>query len=138
MEAKNNGKKYEILENSKMVYKGRKFYRIRALKDFADVKAGDLGGYIQCEENLSQEGNCWVCDDAQVYSSAQVYGNAKVYGSARVFGYAKIYGNAKVFGNAQVYDEAEVYGWARVYGSIGVRAESKICGVAEVFSLTGD
>ena len=42
-------------------------YRIRALKDFGDVKAGDLGGYVNSEENLSHEGNCWIYDDAKIY-----------------------------------------------------------------------
>lgn len=47
-----------------------KTYRIRALKDFetllGTVHAGDLGGYIASEDNLSQEGACWVFDDAIV------------------------------------------------------------------------
>lgn len=31
-------------------------HQIRALKDFNDVRAGDLGGYIEGEYNLSQTG----------------------------------------------------------------------------------
>ncbi|MBB5074518.1 hypothetical protein HNQ69_001670, partial [Bartonella callosciuri] len=31
-------------------------YRIRALKDFNDVKAGTLGGFIEKEVNLSHDG----------------------------------------------------------------------------------
>ena len=37
-------RKYE-LTNISMEFGGRTLYRIRALKDFSDVKAGDLGGY---------------------------------------------------------------------------------------------
>lgn len=122
----NKSKKYEILLDTKTYFKGRVLYRIRALKDFADVKAGDLGGYIQRERNLSQEGNCWVYDDAKVHNGAQVYDNAKVYGSAIVCGFAEIYDNAEVGDNA------------KVFGYAGVCAESKIGGNAEVFSLTGD
>ena len=33
----------------------RTLYRIKALKDFADVKAGDLGGYIEDYRNLSHD-----------------------------------------------------------------------------------
>ena len=55
-------------------------YRIRALKDFGDVKAGDLGGYIESERNLSQEGDCWVYDKAKVTDEAKIYGNAKIKG----------------------------------------------------------
>ena len=54
-----NNKKYELTEEA-IVVDGHKLHRIRALKDFADVKAGDLGGYVESEDNLSHEGNCWV------------------------------------------------------------------------------
>jgi len=51
--------KYE-LTNQKVYIDNKTLYRIRALKDFENVKNGDLGGYIRSENNLSQEGNCWV------------------------------------------------------------------------------
>ena len=81
----------------------RKLYRIKALKDFNDIKAGDIGGYIENESNLSHEGDAWV------------YGNAEVYGNAKVYGNARIYGDALVYGNARVYDD----GGARCNYSIG-------------------
>lgn len=39
---------------------GKDLYRIQALRDFADVKAGDLGGFLEFEHLLSQQGTCWV------------------------------------------------------------------------------
>ena len=71
-------------------------YRIQALKDFGDVKKGDLGGFVQNEDNLSHKGDCWI------YENAKVYGEAKVYEKARVGGYALIRGNAKVFRYSRV------------------------------------
>ena len=59
--------------------------RIRALKDFANVEAGDLGGWIENEGNLSQDGVCWIYENAQVYGSAQVYENARICGNAWVY-----------------------------------------------------
>ena len=44
-------KKYEILKDTKEFYFGREIYRIRALKDFGNVKKGDIGGYVESEEN---------------------------------------------------------------------------------------
>ena len=61
--------KYE-LTNETINHLVRPLYRIRALKDFADVKAGDFGGYIEKESNLSQDGIAWVCDSALVCGSA--------------------------------------------------------------------
>jgi hypothetical protein len=88
-------KKYKI-ENNHIV----------ALRDIKrwNIKAGDIGGIISSENNLSQDGNAWV------YGDAQVYGNARVYGDARVSGNAQVSGNARVYGDAQVYGNARVYG----------------------------
>lgn len=90
------------LTNESIEHLGRTLYRIEALKGFGDILKGDKGGYIEKEENLSQDGNAWVFGDAEVYSNARVYGDAWVSGNARVFGDAEVYGDARVFGNVGV------------------------------------
>lgn len=57
-------------------------YQIEALRDFGNVKKGDRGGFIQSEDNLSQEGNCWVYDRSKVMENARVSGNAGVLDDA--------------------------------------------------------
>lgn len=55
--------KYEITDIVHPQYPW--LHRIRALRDVReDVHAGDLGGFVQSEENLSQEGQCWVANNA--------------------------------------------------------------------------
>ena len=88
--------KFELLLDDTVESFGIKLFRIRALISFDNVKAGDVGGYIEKEENLSESGNAWV------YGNARVYGNAWVYGDARVSGDARVYGNAEVSGDARV------------------------------------
>ena len=102
-------KKYEMT-NESVIRNDKTLYRIRALIDFGDIKAGDLGGYIEKEENLSHYNNAWVYGNAKVYDNAKVYGNAKVYDNADVCGDAKVYGNAIVCGIAEVCGDAKVYG----------------------------
>ena len=82
--------------------------RVIALRDFGNVKAGDVGGWINRESNLSHEGDCWVSDNAAVYDNAWVCGNALVCGNARVYGNALVCDNAKVSGNAWVADNSEI------------------------------
>ena len=89
-------KKYELTENTTMHF-GKKLFQIKALISFGDVKAGELGGWIEKEENLSHAGNAWVSGDARVYGNARVYGDAQVYGNARVSGNAD-YTTIKGFG----------------------------------------
>ena len=65
-------------------------YRIKALCNFSNVKAGKLGGWIEKKENLSQFCSCWIGDSAIVCDSAEVCDSAIVCGSAEVHGYAII------------------------------------------------
>ena len=102
-------KKYELTTNT-IVHMGRTLYQIKALKTFANVIAGDLGGYVETEDNLLQYGDAWVYGDAKVYGNAKVCGDALVYDNAEVYGNAKVYGDAWVYGNAKVYGNAWVYG----------------------------
>ena len=94
--------KYEILKDEFIEFDGRKLYRIKALKDFHNVKKGKVGGYIASERNLSHEGEAWV------------YGNACVSGDARISGDAWVYGNAQVSGNAQVLNRHSVVWFSNV------------------------
>ena len=142
-------KKYKLTEES-IDFIGKTLYRIEALKDFGNIKKGDKGGFVECEANLSQKGNCWIYNNAKVYDNAKVRDDAKVFGDAEVFGnayiefsaqvYGKakvrdrayIWGNARVFGNAKVYDRAEVRGDAKVYGKAHVDGSAEVFGNAVV------
>ena len=78
-----NNIKYEFTGETKL-YFGRTLYKIKALISFGYVSSGDIGGWIEKEENLSQDGNAWV------YGDAKVYGNAKVCGNAHILWISKI------------------------------------------------
>ena len=70
-------KKYELLEDDFKEVDGKKLYRIRALQDFSNIKKGDLGGYIESENNLSHNDDLWVYKNAKVYGNAEIYKNIK-------------------------------------------------------------
>ena len=106
-------RKYDLTTKS-IVVNNKKLFRIKALIDFSNVKAGDLGGYIEKEENLGHDGNAWVYDDSKVYGGAKVCGNAKVSGGARVCGNAWVSGGSRVCGHVEVSDDAYICGNARV------------------------
>ena len=56
-------KKFELTSETKAFF-GKTLYRIRALISFGDVSAGDLGGFVEKEENLDQSGDARVYGDA--------------------------------------------------------------------------
>ena len=103
-------KKFELTAEFVTNVFGKKLFRIKALVAFGNVEKGELGGFIEKEDNLSHDGNAWVYGDAQVFGNAQVSGDARVYGDAQVFGNAQVSGDARVYGNAQVSGDARVYG----------------------------
>lgn len=79
-------KKYELTTDTKSIF-GKRYFRIRALVDFGNVSKGDLGGYIESEDNLSNDtgyGNAWVGGEAYVGGNARVVGEARVDGEAYV------------------------------------------------------
>lgn len=130
---------------------GRKYFRIKAVRDFGSITKETLGGYIEHEKNLSHDGNAWVSDEAIVGENALVCDNAVVSGNARIIGDAKICGNARVSdealvdedavicgnalicGIARVSNNAKVYGNVRVYNSAVIENNAIICGDAKVF-----
>ena len=93
-------KKYEFTGETKQInflFRTITLHRIRGVVVFGVVKIGDLGGWIEKEENLSHDGNAWVHVNAEVCGKAKLYDNAEVYGNAKVHGNAKVSGNAKVY-----------------------------------------
>lgn len=76
-------KKYELTEETK-TWGGRTLHRIRALVAFGDVRAGDLGGWVESESNLNHNGNAWVYGNARVSDNARVYGDAVLRDHANV------------------------------------------------------
>ena len=88
-------KKFELTGNTK-IWCGRTLYQIKALISFGIVSAGELGGHVEKETNVSEDGNAWVFGDAWVSGNAQVSGDARVYGDAQVSGNAQVMWFSKV------------------------------------------
>lgn len=130
---KEDKKAQEILERNKLKYKlvgkaklinGIELYRIEALKNFGNVQKGAIGGYVTSMFNLSQEGNCWIYDDAKVIGLAYVDDDAEISGNAIVSGNSVVRGNAKIDCMVRVQDYAIVEG--TVYDHAVIKGRSII------------
>lgn len=99
--------KYRITDQVHPAYP--KLRRIQALRDVNEtVKKGELGGYVQREWNLSQNGECWLYGKAVCEDFARVQGNAGILDNARIHGEAFVNGNARVSGKASIGGDAYV------------------------------
>lgn len=109
-------------------------YRIYATRDINGgvISAGEKGGLIESEQNLAQNGNCWVYRGAKVVGNSRVASNALIYDEAEVSGglvrgHARVCGEAKMFAGT-IDDCAVLTGGALMYGGV----------LSEGASLTGD
>ena len=141
-------KKYEFTGEVKSIDE-KMLHRIRAVRDIPEhnVKAGDLGGWLETEENLSHNGAAWVMNSAYVMGKARVMGkalvadSASVMDSAHVMDFARVMGNAlvtdsaRVMGNALVMDSAYVMGKARVTDSARVMGNARVMDASDYIAI---
>ena len=65
-------KKFELTDKFVFNTFGIKLFQIKCTKSFKYAKEGDLGGYVEKDENLDQESDAWVYGNAQVYGDADI------------------------------------------------------------------
>lgn len=119
-------KKYELIKSDTKSYGGCTLYRVKYLIDIPEYcQKGQLGGYIEKEENLSQVGECVVLDNAIVFGDAEVCDSAIVRDKARVCDRAMIIKRAVIADKCVVLDdsviEGIIMGNMRIKGDVYIR-----------------
>lgn len=103
--------KYEITD---IVHEAYPFlHRIRALQDVGDqVKAGDLGGFVESESNLETDPSdgAWIFDDAIAAGDAYVDRDACLRGDAIACDRAYISKGSVMSGHSRAEDNAYLRG----------------------------
>lgn len=118
-------KKYEFTDE-KVNYGNISYKRIIAVRDFKNVKAGDLGGLISSEDNLSHDGECWVYKNGKVYGNARIFEDAYVGDVDSTYLPSTVFGNTKVFGKASVNRNSLVFDNAQISGNVQVHSDSRV------------
>ncbi|NIF32022.1 LbetaH domain-containing protein [Enterobacter sp. Cy-643] len=105
-----------------------RLWQIEALYAFGDIEAGQCGGWIEEEANLSHAGTCWLEPDALVWKGARVEDDAKILGESEICHRAKVGGKAQV-------EDSRISGECFISGSARVLQQSQ---VIAVLGLTED
>ena len=108
-------------------------HRIRALRDVGkDVKAGDLGGFVEHEGNLSFEpgDDAWAYDNAIIAGDGCVDKNTVLRDRAVISGHAYASHGSTLFGSARAEDEAYLRG-ATMWGDARASGVSMILAAPE-------
>jgi hypothetical protein len=120
-------KKYEITDIAHPRYPW--LHRIRArIPVNESVKAGDLGGFVESEQNLSQEGGCWIydnavaCEKAAVMQEARMFDGTVVRDGCLLSGDACMYERAAAEGNSCILS-GEIKEDARIAGNAVIAKE---------------
>lgn len=114
-------KKYEMTDIAHPKYPW--LHRIRALvKVNKQVGEGEYGGFIESESNLSQDGGCWIYDNAICCGEAVVEKEARMFDSALARDSALITGDSRLFDRASAEGQCcirsgEIKEHARVAGN---------------------
>ena len=104
--------KYEITDITHEKYPF--LHRIRALRNIGiRVKAGDLGGFVESDSNLSFEPG----DDAWIFDGAIACGNSCVDKGSRLHGNAVACGNAYISQGSTLSDQARAEDDAYIRGA---------------------
>ena len=131
-------KKYEILmdEENTIEWNGHILHRIKALKDFRNVRKGDIGGYVQKEKNLSQEGNCWIYDNAKAMDSSRIYDNSEMHDNSVMHENSIMFDNSEIHDSSIMHDNCRMYNDSRMYGDSKLNNKAKLYG--KLFSKVDD
>lgn len=93
--------KYKLLQNDKIEFKGRTLYRIQAVKEVGPIKEDYIGGYVENENILSHDGECWIGGEAKVFGNSRIFDNAKIYDES-IVRESKISGHSVIAKNTLV------------------------------------
>lgn len=115
--------KFKLSDKAKKMPCGAIVYRIEALIDipYWDVNKGDIGGYVEREENLCQRENdyAWVGKDAVVMGrKTKIEGATIVTDEAIVQGDCLFSGGVRVSGQAELMDVVLEGYQIRIYGNV--------------------
>ncbi len=69
--------KYDLTTNTKIV-DGFTLYQIKALRDFGNVKAGHMGGWIDDTSTLDHETDSWIDETSKVFAGSSVKAGSTV------------------------------------------------------------
>lgn len=128
--------KYEFTGETKIV-KGITLHRIKALKDFGEIRKGDIGGWIEAERNLSIYNTAWVFGQAQVYGNAFVAEGATVDDRAQIYDCCHVCGYAAIGGSACISDDAYITHIVTITGNARIGKNALIFNNTDFFTIEG-
>lgn len=116
--------------------------QIIATRNFANVHAGDVGGWVDSMGNLSQQDDCWIYDqNSLVFNGASVTGNARIIGPCQISDNARVSDQtcieaSEIGDNALISQRANVH-HSRVFGQCVITGEARVLNNSHIQATMG-
>ncbi|MDR0544845.1 MAG: hypothetical protein LBG30_05840, partial [Odoribacteraceae bacterium] len=125
-------KHYEFVDQEPREFEGHLLRRIRCTRPVSGVIVGELGGWIEHEDNL--RGEAWAGDESVIFGKAFLSDNASAWDHAIIRDRAQAAGWAAVYDNVVLRDDSRVFGHAVVAGKATMLHASWACDCAYIRS----
>lgn len=116
--------------------------QIIACRDFADVRAGDSGGWVDSDTCLSQHGTSWIYDqNSLIFNGASIRDNARILGPCQIYNGATVTDsccieNSEIGDRAQISHQAGIH-YSRVRGACQIRDNARVLNGSHIQAVAG-
>lgn len=122
-----------------------RLFRLVAARDIplAGICKGDVGGWVDGSDVLSQDGDCWIGGESVVAEGSVVKDDAQVSGKCLILDNCVVSGNASVADNVTALGHVEVSGNSSVSGvcafenHVQISGNASVCGDGQVLRGAG-
>jgi UDP-3-O-[3-hydroxymyristoyl] glucosamine N-acyltransferase len=128
-------RKYTRIKQWTYLPDSRKLQRIRAVRSFGTISEGSIGGYIEYDENLSHNDNCWVADNAIAAGESRVRRNALLRDNAYIDDHVVVSDETIIQNNSILRDDVLVYGHAVIGSQSFLTGSVTVCGHVHIFCI---
>ena len=109
-------KHFKLTEET-IEWQGHTLHRIQATRNSYWADDGELGGFVESEDNL--RGESWVADEAKVWGSAYLLNRALASDNAQVFDKCIIMDMSQVAGDSRIHGYGTVvHSVAKIYSGV--------------------
>lgn len=136
-------KKYELDKNDSIEVNGHTLYRVIYTDNFIEAYKKKFnrtitrkGGYVESEDNLSQDDYAVIRNESKAYENARIFGNSFVAGYSEMFGQSTISGYAEIY-NTKVGEYTRISDFAKLW-DMDIKDNLDISGTAHIINLKLD
>lgn len=133
-------RKYELDKNDSIKVNSHTLYRVIYTDDFIEAYKKKFnriitrkGGYVESEDNLSQDDYAVIRNESKAYENARIYGNSFVAGCSEMFGQSTISDYAEIY-DTKAGEYTRISDFAKIW-YMDIKDNLDISGTAKIINV---